>query len=71
MNRQHQDAEATGGRVPKLAPSSEAALVAFLEGTLTPEERRAIMAYLARHSGAREVLLMASEALSAAEHSDQ
>jgi hypothetical protein len=70
MNRQHQDAEAAGGRVARLGPSSEEALVAFLEGTLTPEERRSIVAYLAQHDGAREVLLMAAEALSVTENPD-
>lgn len=42
-------------------------LAAYLEGTLSDDDRRVVTAYLADHAEAREVLCMAYEALEAAQ----
>ena len=65
MSRGRYDDSETRRRFAENADTAEEALAAFLEGTLNPEERSAVAAYLARHPAAREVLFMASEALRA------
>ena len=47
-------------------PIDEYTLAAYLSGTLSEEQRREVVAYLARNSDARELLCMAHEALEAA-----
>ncbi|MCH8961573.1 MAG: hypothetical protein IH820_09695 [Bacteroidetes bacterium] len=48
-------------------PIDEYTLAAFLSGTLSEEQRREVVAYLAENADARELLCMAHEALEAAQ----